>query len=184
VGGPSVKPYQPPGLYRHLNFPQRKYEHDASEKQWRRGLYVHWQRQFLHPMLRAFDAPSREECTASRPRSNTSLAALTLLNDPTFVEASRAFAERIVAGAETPGDRIDLAFHWATSRSPTADEAGVLVGLYESSRHYYEANPQAAELALSTGLYDVGDPTNQIELAAWTNVARTILNLGETTMRN
>ncbi len=91
-GGASVRPYQPAGYYRHLNFPQRTYEHHTDERQWRRGVYVHWQRQFLHPMLKAFDAPSREECTAQRPRSNTPLAALVLLNDPTFVEAARAFA--------------------------------------------------------------------------------------------
>ncbi|MEK6233941.1 MAG: DUF1549 and DUF1553 domain-containing protein, partial [Planctomycetales bacterium] len=91
-GGASVKPYQPANYYRHLNFPTRKYSHHTDQRQWRRGVYMHWQRQFLHPMLRAMDAPSREECTAVRPRSNTPLAALTLLNDPTFVEAARAFA--------------------------------------------------------------------------------------------
>ena len=79
-GGRSVRPYQPAGYYRHLNFPTRRYSHDRERQQWRRGVYIHWQRQFLHPMLKAFDAPSREECTASRPRSNTPLAALTLLN--------------------------------------------------------------------------------------------------------
>ena len=71
LGGPSVKPYQPTGYYSHLNFPTRKYQHQTGQGQWRRGLYVHWQRQFLHPMLRAFDAPTREECTAQRPISNT-----------------------------------------------------------------------------------------------------------------
>ncbi len=90
-GGASVNPYQPAGYYRHLNFPERRYQADSDQRQWRRGIYVHWQRQFLHPMLKALDAPSREECTAQRPRSNTPLAALTLLNDPTFVEAARVF---------------------------------------------------------------------------------------------
>ena len=94
VGGPSVKPYQPEGYYRHLNFPTRKYQSHTDDRQWHRGLYVHWQRQFLHPMMKAFDAPTREECTAQRSRSNTPLAALTLLNDPTFVEAARTFATR------------------------------------------------------------------------------------------
>ena len=96
VGGASVKPYQPDGYYRHLNFPKRTYQQHNDERQWRRGLYVHWQRQYLHPMLKAFDAPSREECTAKRPRSNTPLASLVLLNDPTFVEAARKFAERVL----------------------------------------------------------------------------------------
>ncbi len=89
VGGESMKPYQPAGYYRHLNFPKRKYVSDKDAKQYRRGVYVHWQRQYLHPMLKAFDAPTREECTAQRPRSNTPLAALVLLNDPTFIECSR-----------------------------------------------------------------------------------------------
>ncbi len=184
IGGPSVKPYQPAGHYRHLNFPAREYEHDTNEQQWRRGLYVHWQRQFLHPMLRAFDAPTREECTASRSRSNTALAALTLLNDPTFVEASRTFAERILAGAESQSERMEYAFRWATSRAPTEDEARVLKELLEKSRAYYESHPEEAKQAMTTGLRKVGDEVDQVDLAAWANVARAILNLGETTMRN
>ena len=107
VGGPSVKPYQPAGYYRHLNFPKRKYVSDKGAKQYRRGVYVHWQRQYLHPMLKAFDAPTREECTAQRPRSNTPLAALVLLNDPTFVECARVFAQQIVKySAKTDEERI------------------------------------------------------------------------------
>ena len=96
-GGPSIKPYQPVGYYRHLNFPKRKYVSDTSDQQWRRGVYVHWQRQFLHPMMKAMDAPSREECTAQRPRSNTPNAALALLNDPTFIEAARMFAAHLLS---------------------------------------------------------------------------------------
>ena len=97
IGGPSVKPMQPAGYYRHLNFPPRKYQTDKGKSLWRRGLYVHWQRQFLHPMLKAFDAPSREECSAERPQSNTPLAALVLLNDPTFLAAAKSFAKKIVS---------------------------------------------------------------------------------------
>ena len=92
LGGESVHPYQPAGYYQHLNFPKREYKSDTDSRQWRRGLYVHWQRMFLHPQLLAFDAPTREECTAVRARSNTPKAALVLLNDPTFVEASRKLA--------------------------------------------------------------------------------------------
>ena len=84
LGGPSVRPYQPAGYYRHLNFPPRRYRQDRNENQWRRGVYVHWQRQFVHPTFKALDAPTREECTAERSRSNTPLAALSLLNDPSF----------------------------------------------------------------------------------------------------
>ena len=84
IGGPSVRPYQPAGYYKHLNFPRRTYVASTGEDQYRRTLYTHWQRTFLHPSLRAFDAPSREECTVSRPRSNTSLQSLVLLNDPIY----------------------------------------------------------------------------------------------------
>ena len=95
IGGPSVKPYQPRGYWAHLNFPVREYESDHGESQYRRGLYTYWCRTFLHPSLLAFDAPTREECTVERPRSNTPLQALVLLNDPTYVEAARVFAERV-----------------------------------------------------------------------------------------
>ena len=97
IGGPSVFPYQPPGYYANLQFPDRDYIADTDDRQYRRGLYMHWQRTFLHPMLANFDAPPREECTAARNVANTPQQALTLLNDPTFVEAARVLA-RIVAG--------------------------------------------------------------------------------------
>ncbi|MGA1238537.1 MAG: DUF1553 domain-containing protein, partial [Limisphaerales bacterium] len=127
IGGPSVKPYQPAGYYQHLNFPTRTYAHHADSRQWRRGLYVHWQRQFLHPMLKAFDAPSREECTAQRPQSNTPLASLTLLNDPTFVEAARAFASKILLNAEPSTQaRLEYAFLHALSRQPDHTELPLL----------------------------------------------------------
>src|SRR5205807_3896212 len=105
LGGPSVKPYQPAGYWTFLNFPKREYSPDHGEDQYRRGLYTYWQRTFPHPSLLAFDAPSREECTVDRPRSNTPLQAMVLLNDPSYVEAARVFAERIIrqGGQTTPG---------------------------------------------------------------------------------
>src|SRR5471032_3090671 len=109
VGGPSVKPYQPAGYWKYLNFPVRDWAHDKNENQYRRGLYTYWQRTFLHPSLLAFDASTREECAVDRPRSNTPQQALVLLNDPTYVEASRALAERLL---KTAGDRdkIQMAY--------------------------------------------------------------------------
>src|SRR5262249_26979879 len=95
VGGKSVKPYQPPGYWAHLNFPVREWQNDSGESLYRRGLYTYWCRTFLHPSLLAFDAPSREECTVERARSNTPQQALVLLNDPSYVEAARVLAERI-----------------------------------------------------------------------------------------
>jgi hypothetical protein len=182
VGGPSVKPYQPDGYYRHLNFPKRSYTADADGRQWRRGLYVHWQRQFLHPMLKAFDAPSREECTAKRPRSNTPLAALVLLNDPTFVEAARGLAARALKEG-TDADRVAFAFRQATSRAPDEFERGVLLKLLAENRAAYRADPAAADAVLRVGLAPPPD-ADRAELAAWAAVCRAVLNLSETTTRN
>ena len=97
LGGPSVKPYQPAGYYAILQFPDRDYVPEDDDRQYRRGIYTHWQRTFLHPMLANFDAPSREECIASRIVANTPQQALTLLNDPTFVEAARVLAGSILS---------------------------------------------------------------------------------------
>ena len=108
IGGPSVKPYQPSGYWENLNFPRRTYKADSGQNQYRRGLYTHWQRQFLHPALIAFDAPSREECTANRPRSNTPLAALVMLNDPTQVESARGLAQKILANQSLIDDKSKI----------------------------------------------------------------------------
>ncbi|MBI3467820.1 MAG: DUF1553 domain-containing protein [Planctomycetes bacterium] len=184
-GGPSVRPYQPAGYYQHLNFPKRDYEPDKDRRQWRRGLYMHWQRQFLHPMLKAFDAPMREECTAQRPRSNTPLAALTLLNDPVFVEAARVLAERIIRqGGPTLDERLDYAYRQALSRKPDPHERDLLRGALESNRKPYEQNPDAARALISTGIAPVPEDLDPVEVAAWTAVARTILNLHEAVTRN
>lgn len=184
IGGPSVKPYQPAGYYRHLNFPTRKYTHHNDERQWRRGLYVHWQRQFLHPMLKAFDAPRREECTAQRPRSNTPLASLTLLNDPTFVEAARVFAHRVMTEADNDRTRLHRAFRLAVSRSPDEVERGLLLKLLTDSRDQFGSEEAAARALVATGISSEHGDVPAAELAAWTTVARAILTLGETTTRN
>src|SRR5262249_3705943 len=114
VGGPSVKPYQPDGYWAYLNFPKRDWDKARGPDQYRRGLYTYWCRSFLHPSLAAFDAPTREECTVERPRSSTPLQALVLLNDPTYVEASRVFAARAVKeGGKTDAERIDWAYRQA-----------------------------------------------------------------------
>jgi hypothetical protein len=185
IGGPSVKPYQPAGYYRHLNFPEREYVADRDEGQWRRGIYMHWQRQYLHPMLKAFDAPSREECTAQRPQSNTPLAALVLANDPTFVEAARSFATRILTETDQPTNaRLCFAFRQAVSRPPTEQELEALTGLLEQSRNEYAHNSEAAKQLLSIGLKPVPENIDRTDLAAWTIVARTILSLNEALTRN
>ena len=185
VGGPSVRPYQPAGYYKYLNFPKRDYAADKDSKQWRRGVYVHWQRQYLHPMLKAFDAPRREECTAARPRSNTPLAALALLNDPTFVEAAKAFAARILKeGGNTDESRIAFAFRLATSRPPDDAEQSVLLSLLAEARTDDSQSESSAQKLLGTGLTPPASDVPARELAAWTTVARALLNLNETTTRN
>lgn len=184
IGGPSVKPYQPVGYYRHLNFPTRKYTHDTNTRQWRRGLYVHWQRQFLHPMLKAFDAPRREECAARRPQSNTPLASLSLLNDPTFVEAARAFASRLLKQADSDERRLDLAYKLAVSRGPDEFETNTLLRLLTDARKQFNESETSAKKLTQTGLSKVDPDQPAAELAAWTTIARVLLNLSETMTRN
>jgi len=185
VGGPSVKPYQPAGYWMHLKFPNRTWKHDTGESQYRRGLYTWWQRTFLHPSLLAFDAPSREECTAQRARSNTPLQALTLLNDPTYVEAARKFAERIAQeGGTSAVDRVRFAMREATSRTPGDAEVAVLADLYQQQFEDYSDDKQAAEQLLAAGLSPREPSIDVVQLAAWTDVARAVLNLNETITRN
>jgi hypothetical protein len=184
-GGHSVKPYQPVGYYRHLNFPVRKYKQHSDPRQWRRGVYVHWQRMFLHPMMKALDAPSREECTAERPRSNTPNAALVLLNDPTFVEASRVLAQRIIKeGGPSFEERLNFAFRVTLSRLPDQEEREIFQTLLEATRSEYEKQPKAADALLSNGLAKRADDIPSLELASWTAVARGLINLNETMTRN
>ena len=185
LGGMSVHPYQPPGYFAYLNFPAREWQNDSGENLYRRGLYTHWQRQYLHPSLLAFDAPNREECTADRPRSNTPLQSLVLLNDPSYVEASRAFAENILrSGGSTTRDKLDWAFHRAVSRPIKPAEAEVLERLLQSHLDEYKSDATAANELLTVGARPVPADLDKPELAAWTSVARTMLNLHETITRN
>jgi hypothetical protein len=184
IGGPSVKPYQPAGYWAALNFPPREWVNDKSESLYRRGLYTHWQRTFPHPSLLAFDAPSREECTCERARSNIPQQALVLLNDPTYVEASRAFAERIIKeGGAGTADRLAWAFGCALSRRPTEEEGKLLTDLYAKHAQEYAADREAARKLLSVGDHTMPKDADVAELAAWTSVARVILNLSETITR-
>lgn len=184
IGGPSVRPYQPVGYYSNLNFPKRKYVHDKGESQYRRGLYTHWQRTFLHPSMMAFDAPSRQECTAERSTSNTPMQALTLLNDPTYVEAARVFAARIVReGGGTPIEKINWAYRLALSRLPQTKELEIMSQLYEKHKSEYTENPDVANTLAAIGEAPATQGIEPIELASWTSVARVILNLHETITR-
>ncbi|RMG38720.1 MAG: DUF1553 domain-containing protein [Planctomycetota bacterium] len=180
VGGPSVKPYQPAGYWANLNFPRRKWVKDTGPAVYRRGLYIHWQRTFLHPMLLAFDAPSREECTAQRPRSNTPQQALVLLNDPQFVEAARVFAARVLREGGADFDaRVQWAFQQALQRSPTAVERDTLRRIVERFREDYRGTPEAARALLEVGDRPPPSDLDPVEVAAWTGATRVIINLHE-----
>lgn len=184
LGGASIKPYQPTGYYRHLNFPVRKYKQHTDNRIYRRSVYIHWQRQFLHPMLKAFDAPSREECTSERPKSNTPVAALNLLNDPTFIEAARVFAERILKESKPDNAaRLEHAFNISLNRLPTEEERKTLGQLFNYAEADFKKNPKSATALINIGQTKSGN-ADPIELATWTTVSRALLNLSETTTRN
>ena len=180
IGGDSVKPYQPRGYWSFLNFPTREWENDKGDSAYRRGLYTWWQRTFIHPSLMAFDAPNREECCAERARSNIPQQALVLLNDPSYVEAARAFAERILKeGGTTPTERIVWACRRALSRRPVDSEIAVLTALQARHLQEYQADRKAAEQALAVGQQPAPKDADAAEAASWVSVARVILNLHE-----
>ena len=184
IGGRSAKPYQPADYYIELNFPKRRYHADVNENQFRRGLYVHWQRTYLHPAMMAFDAPTREECTTDRSVSNTPLQALTLLNDPTFVEAAKAFGARILGSTSSgDADRLDFAFQEAFSRKSDPREQQILLELLARQREYFGADSSQAVELLATGISKIPEKLQTVELAAWTTVARALLNKHEFVMR-
>ncbi|HEY1081154.1 MAG TPA: DUF1553 domain-containing protein [Prosthecobacter sp.] len=180
IGGPSVKPYQPGGYYENLQFPSRDYIASNDDRQYRRGVYMHWQRTFLHPMLANFDAPARDECTAARNVSNTPQQALTLLNDPSFVEAARTLAEKLAAGGDDT--RMREAFQRVLARDPKKTELESLLTFLKSQRELYASTPSEAQKLLTTGLRPP-PAGNATELAAWTQVSRVLLNLHESITR-
>ncbi len=184
IGGPSVKPYQPAGYYEALQFPNRDYLADTDTRQWRRGVYTHWQRTFLHPMLANFDAPARDECAAARNVSNTPQQALTLLNDPAYVEAARVFAARLLQekSAATDEARLTRAFQLALNRAPKAQESKSLTAFIQTQHAHYAANPEDAVKLLQTGLAPQA-PLDPAEHAAWTQLARVLLNTHEVITR-
>ncbi len=181
VGGPSVYPYQPPGYYAPLQFPNRKYTPDTTGGQHRRSVYMHWQRTFLHPMLANFDAPSREECAADRLQSNSPLQALTLLNDPAAIEMARTFALSLITSESDPKARLTAAYQRALTRDPSQEEFdSMMLFIEEQNAHYIEKADDASKLTANTTL---PEKTTAPELAAWTQACRVILNLHETITR-
>jgi hypothetical protein len=147
---------------------------------------MHWQRTFMHPMLANFDAPSREECTAARNVSNTPQQALTLLNDPTFVEAARTFAIRILEPTgKSDAERLNAAYLLILARPPKTAEAESLLAFLKTQREQFDKDAEAAEKALKVGYKPLPAwaTEKKSEVAAWTSVCRVLLNLHETITR-
>lgn len=190
LGGPSVNPYTPGDLWREVSHygstpaTAQTFVQDHGEKLYRRSLYTYWKRTVPPPNMVAFDAPNRETCVVSRPTTTTPLQALVLLNDVQFVEASRAFAERIIARSDQDAKRVRWAFVECTSRPPTEAEFAVLVRALERERNRYRSNEQLALKYLANGESPRNKSIPAAEHAAWSQIAALLLNLSETVTRN
>jgi hypothetical protein len=180
LGGPSVKPYQPPGLWKEIAT-DGEYVQDHGENLYRRSLYTYWKRTVAPPSMTTFDATAREACTVRETRTNTPLQALTLMNEVSFVEAARVLAERVMTQqGDLPEERIRGAFRIALARSPQPAELQILLhGLHDYLAHY-RAHPQAAIDLVDSGESRRSENLDSVELAAYTAVASLILNLDET----
>ncbi len=181
VGGPSVKPYQPDGLWEDVSVERRaKYVADAGEGLYRRSLYTFWKRTCPPPALMTFDAPNREVCFARRPRTNTPLQSLVMMNDPTYVEAARMLAQQMLQLPSTNVDeRIAFGFLRSVARRPTADELNIVKTLLDQALTKYRKRPEDATALNAIGHTRSDEALDKVEVAAWTIVASTLLNLDE-----
>jgi mono/diheme cytochrome c family protein len=178
IGGPSVMPPQPAGIWQ-IVYSGDEWKTSPGEDKYRRGLYTFWRRSSPHPMLVAFDAPSREFCVLRRNRSNTPLQGLNTLNDPAFVEAAQALARKIAATGSDAKSRATFAFRTVLARVPKPEEIDRITKLFEGELAHYISDPAAAEKMSSSELGKPADGANLAELAAWTVVANVLLNLDE-----
>jgi hypothetical protein len=184
IGGPSVMPYQPAGLWDDVvvgaDYPGTKYVQGHGDDLYRRSMYTFWKRTSPPPTLNAFDAPDRESCILRRPPTDTPLQALALMNDPTFIEASRKMAERAIhEGGETPDQRIAYLFELATAHQPAMDELKILRETFDRRLANFKAKPDAAAKLIAVGESKSDPKLDQSELAAYTTVASMVLNLDE-----
>ena len=194
VGGPSVFPYQPPGLWKEMAYGEydgaqvyytaQVYHESTGADLYRRSLYTFWKRTVPPPSLGMFDAPDREFCTVRRSRTNTPLQPLVLLNDTTYVEAARALASRALTEVDGSSESpLQLVYRLATSRLPTGEETRVLAAALLQQQDFYTHNPEAATRLVGLGASLAPDTIDGKELAAWTALASIILNLDETITR-
>jgi hypothetical protein len=184
IGGPSVKPYQPGDLWREMSYgdsPDKAYIQDHGRNLYRRGIYTYWKRSILYPSFAMFDAPNREVCTARRPVTNTPLQALVTLNDVTYVEAARVFAQHLLGnGGKDFTDRLDLAYRRAIARPPSEQERALLIKTYERLLERFRADDKAAGALIGAGEYPRASNLDKAEHAAWTALCQIILNFDET----
>ena len=187
TGGPSVFPYHPKGLWLELNNRpnySRTYKQDKGDNLYRRSLYTYWKRTVPPPSMATFDAPEREFCLVRRSRTNTPLQAFVMLHDPQFVEAARHLAQRMMAASKNSEERIQHGFRLATSRLPNQKEKAVLQRLFQERLDLYSRDLKAAQAVLSVGDSNQNLNLPEPEQAAWTTVARALLNLSETISKN
>ncbi len=184
VGGPSVYPYQPAGMWQAAFNGQRNWVESPGEDKFRRGLYTFWRRTVPYPSMATFDAPSREICAVRRVRTNTPLQAFVTLNDPAYVEISQAFGRRIITeGGTTPESRAAYALTLALSRVPSADQIAEVVKLYQSELEHYRSHPEEASNLATKPIGALPAGLDAAEAAAWTVVANMLLNLDAVLMR-
>lgn len=180
VGGPSVKPYQPPGLWEAVSYDgDLTYIEDRGESLYRRSVYTYWKRQAPPPALLSFDGPTREVCVVKRPRTNTPLQALILLNDPTYLEAARKLAEQLARQHDSDPARVVRAFRQTTGRSPKPEESEKLLKLYQKELEAYRKDQRQANELLQVGASRSDATLDVPQLAAWTTVVSVLLNLDE-----
>jgi hypothetical protein len=190
VGGPSVNPYTPGDLWREISHygsspaTSQAFMQDHGEKLYRRSLYTYWKRTVPPPNMAAFDAPNRETCIVQRPSTTTPLQALVLLNDVQFVEAARAFAERVAHHSGDDTKRLAWAFEECISRPPTEEELVVLAEALSRERRRYASDEAAALAFLANGESPRDETIPAAEHAAWSQVAAMMMNLSETVTRN
>lgn len=187
VGGPSVKPFQPDGLWAEKTGggggSTSKYKQDKGDKNYRRSLYTFWKRTVPPPNMSLFDAPTRDFCTVQREQTSTPLQALVLMNDPQFLEASRALAARAIKNNEEEKERLNYMFTLATSRKADDVELESLSQLLTSQLEYFKSEPTAAKDMLDYGAFQASEIEDTATLAAYSFVANAILNLDETSRK-
>ena len=185
VGGPSVKPYQPPGLWNEVALSGNvRFVQDKGDKVYRKSMYTYWKRSAPQPAMIAFDAPSREKCVIQRQQTNTPMQALVTLNDPQFVEAARALAERMMSEGGTDfAGRLDFGYQLLLGRKVRPSEVKVLDSIYQEQVKEFRAQPDKAKIFLEVGDSKRNESLDQVEHAAWTVIGNLMLNLDEVLIR-